>query len=102
MSTYNAVSTPVAIGLRLTREGEGRNINATLLKSLIGSLRYLSITRPNIVYGVRLFSRYIESPKESHWVATKRILRYVKGSLELGLLYAYGNESKLYGFSDSD
>ena len=47
-------------------------------------------------------SRYMESPKESHWVAIKRILRYVEGSLELGLLYAYGNEAKLYGYSDSD
>ena len=55
MGTCNAVSTPIAIELRLTREGEGRNINPTLFKSLIGSLRYLTITGPDIVYGVGLF-----------------------------------------------
>ena len=66
MSNCNPVSTPVATGLRLTKEGEGRDINPTLFKSLIGSLRYLTITRPDIVYGVRLLSRYMERRKESH------------------------------------
>ena len=102
MSNCNPVSTPVATGLRLTKEGEGRDINPTLFKSLIGSLRYLTITRPDIVYGVGLLSRYMERPKESHWVAAKRILRYIKGTIDLGLFYGYGNEAKLYGHSDSD
>ena len=56
MSNCNVVSTPVAIGLRLTKKGEGRDINLTLFKSLIGSLRYLTMTRPDIVYGVELLS----------------------------------------------
>ncbi|XXG89958.1 hypothetical protein AAC387_Pa12g1837 [Persea americana] len=102
MSNCNPVSTPVATGLRLTKEGEGRDINLTLFKSLIGSLRYLTITRPDIVYGVGLLSRYMERPKESHWVAAKRILRYIKGTIDLGLFYDYGNKAKLYGHSDSD
>ena len=74
MSNCNPVNTPVATGLRLTKEGEGRDINPTLFKSLIGSLRYLTITRPDIVYGVGLLSRYMQTPKESHWAAAKRIL----------------------------
>ncbi|KAJ8628309.1 hypothetical protein MRB53_021616 [Persea americana] len=102
MSNCNPVSTPVATGLRLTKEREGRDINPTLFKSLIGSLRYLTITRPDIVYAVGLLSQYMEIPKESHWVAAKRILRYIKGTMDLGLFYDYGNESKLYGYSDSD
>ncbi|KAJ8625623.1 hypothetical protein MRB53_034153 [Persea americana] len=102
MSNCNPVSTPVATCLRLTKEGEGRYINPTLFKSLIGSLRYLIITRPDIVYGVGLLSQYIERPKESHWVTTKRILRYIKGTMDLGIFYGYGIETKLYGYSDSD
>ena len=102
MSNCNPICTPVATGLRLTKKGEGRDINPTLFKSLIGSLRYLTITRPDIVYGVGLLSRYMERPKESHWVAAKRILRYIKGTKDLGLFYGYGNEAKLYGHSDSD
>ena len=44
----------------------------------------------------------MERPKESHWVAAKRILRYIKGTMDLGLFYSYGNEANLYGYSDSD
>ena len=102
MGNCNAISTHVAIGLRLTREGEGRNINPTVFESPMASLRYLTISRLDIVYGVGLLSRYMESPKESHWVATKRILKDIKGTIDLGLLYAYGNAAKLYGYSDSD
>ncbi|KAJ8629699.1 hypothetical protein MRB53_023022 [Persea americana] len=102
MSNCNAVRMPVAIGLRLTKEGEGRDINLTLFKSLTGSLRYLTITRINIVYGVKLLSRYMERPKESHWFTAKIVLWYIKGIIDLGLFYSYSNEAKLYGYSDSD
>ncbi|KAF8378886.1 hypothetical protein HHK36_030235 [Tetracentron sinense] len=98
----NTVSTPVAMGSKLTKEGEGKTVDSTLFKSLIGSLRYLTITRPDIVYGVGLLSRYMETPKESHWLAAKRILRYISGTLEFGLFYSYNEDAELYGYSDSD
>ena len=71
-------------------------------KSLVGSLRYLTITRPDIVYGVGLVSRYIETPKDSHWLAAERILRYIKGTLNHGLFYTYGETAELVGYPDSD
>ena len=83
MKNCNAVNTPVAMVLKLTREGEGKIIDPTLFRSLIGSLRYLSITRLDIVYSVGLLSRYMEKPKESHWLIAKRILRYIKGTMDL-------------------
>ena len=98
----NAVNTPIAMDLKLTREREGKIIDPTLFRSLIGSLRYLSITRPDIVYSVGLLSKYMEKPKESHWLAVKRILRYIKGTMDFGLLYSYNNDATLYGYSDSD
>ncbi|KAF8389675.1 hypothetical protein HHK36_024194 [Tetracentron sinense] len=98
----NTVSTPVAMGSMLTKEGEGNTVDSTLFKSLIGSLRYLTITRPDIVYGVGLQSRYMETLKESHWLAAKRILRYISGTLEFGLFYSYSEDAELYGYSDSD
>ena len=79
--------------MKLSREGIGDFVDSTLFKSLFGSLRYLTITRPDITYGVGLVSRYIETPKETHWLPTKRILRYIKGSLNLGLFYAYGENA---------
>ncbi|KAF8409311.1 hypothetical protein HHK36_005385 [Tetracentron sinense] len=98
----NTISTPVAMGSKLTKEREGKTVDSTLFKSLIGSLRYLTITRLDIVYGVGLLSRYMETPKESHWLAAKRILRYISGTLEFGLFYSYNEDAELYGYSDSD
>lgn len=60
------------------------------------------MTRPDIEYGVSLLSRYMEAPKESHWQAAKRILRYVKGTLTMGLHYVYGEKFELIGYSNSD
>jgi hypothetical protein len=51
MDSCNAVNTPIAAGLKLSREGEGKPVNSTVYKSLIGSMRYLIMTRPNILYG---------------------------------------------------
>ena len=72
--------------MKLSREGNGDFVNSTLFKSLVGSLRYLMITGSDIVYGVGLVSHYIETPKES----AKRILKYIKDTLNLGLFYVYG------------
>lgn len=97
MTNCNAVNTPVLTGSKLSKEGEGKTVDSTLFKSLIGSLRYLTITRPDIVYSVGFFSRYMENPKESHWLAAKRILRYIKGTMDFGLFYSYNDEAMLYG-----
>ena len=98
----NTINTPVAADLKLTRGGEGKIIDPALFRSLIGSLRYHSITRPDIVYSVGLLSKYMEKPKESHWLAAKRILRYIKGTVDFGLLFSYNNDATLYEYSDSD
>ena len=88
MAECNPVGTPVATGTKLTKEGDGKHVDPTIYKSLVGSLRYLTITRPDIVHGVGLVSRYMEEPKSSHWLAAKRILRYLKGTLNFGMFYA--------------
>ena len=100
MSNCNPVNTPIATGMKLSREENGDFVNSIFFKSLVGSLRYLTITRLDIVYGVGLVSRYMETPKESHWLAAKRILRYIKGTLNLGLFYTNGETAELIGYSD--
>jgi len=64
MSNCNPMNTLIATGMKLSREGNGDFIDSTLFKSLVGSLRYLTITRPDIVYGIRFMSLYMETPKE--------------------------------------
>ena len=94
MDSYNAVNTLVATGLKLSKEGEGKLVNSTMYKSLVGSLRYLTMTRLDILYGVGLVSRYMETPRESHWLTAKRILRYIKGTFNFGIFYTYGEMAK--------
>lgn len=78
-------------------------MNTTQFKSLVGGLRYLVHTRPDIAYAVGVVSRYMEHPTNLHMNAAKRILRYVKGTLGFGLVYAKGAGNYiLKGFSDSD
>ena len=96
MKNCNTVNTLVAVDLKLTREGEGKIIDPTLFRS------YLSITRLDIFYSVGHLSKIMEKPNESHWLAAKRILRYIKGTMDFGLLCSYNNDAALYGYSDSD
>lgn len=66
---------PMVPGHKLSREGAGEDVNPTVFKQLIGSLRYLIVTRPDLTFSVNLVSRYMESPNELHMLAAKRILR---------------------------
>ncbi|KAJ3691578.1 hypothetical protein LUZ61_020742 [Rhynchospora tenuis] len=98
----NPVCTPVESRTKLSRYDEGKAVDATQYRSLVGSLCYLMCMRPDIAYGVGLVSRYMEDPKMSHWKAIKRIIRYVKGTLSHGLFYSYTDEFDLVGYTDSD
>ena len=105
MNNSKPVTTPIDTGTKLIKEGVEEPVDATLFKQIVGSLRYLCHTRPDITYGVGLISRFMEKPMTSHLVAAKRILRYVKGTEGLGILYRTGidtPDAELYGYSDSD
>ncbi|CAL5420691.1 unnamed protein product [Camellia sinensis] len=98
----NSVGTPIDLGLKLTKDPEGKKIDNILYKQMVGSLMYLTITRPDIMHGVSLISRYMEHPTELYLLAAKRIFRYLKGTTDFGILYKKGEQSGLIGFTDSD
>jgi hypothetical protein len=102
MENYNPITTPMELSTKLSRYDEGDEVDENLYRSLIGSLRYLTYIRPDIMFVVGVASRYMESLRTSHWKAAKRILRYVRGSVDLGLHYLKTNNFKLIGYSDSD
>lgn len=78
-------------------------VNPTQFKSVVGGLRYLDHTRPDIAYSVGIVSRYMERSTTLHMNVAKRILRYVKGTMEFGLVYARVTGNYLIsGFLDSD
>ena len=73
-----------------------------MYKSLVGSLRYWTITRPDIMYVVGLVSRYMNESRQKHFQAAKRILTYVKGSIDQGLFYTQCEDPRLVGYTNSD
>ncbi|KAG6526041.1 hypothetical protein ZIOFF_016016 [Zingiber officinale] len=87
MKDCNPVSTPTEFGLKLNKDHEGKKVDSTIYKQIVGSLMYLTATRPDIMYSVSLISRYMENPTEIHLLAAKRILRYLQGTKDFGLFY---------------
>ena len=79
MSNCNLAATATETGLMMSLNDEGELANATLYRQIVGSLRYLCNTRPNIAYSVGTISRFMKAPKISHMMAAKRILRLEEG-----------------------
>eukprot|EP00253_Pinus_taeda_P013624 PITA_13624 len=81
---------------------EGKEFeDATKYRQLVGSL-YLTTTRPDISFAVGILSRFMQKPCEGHWSAAKRVLRYFKGTQDLGIKYTQVDDFSLIGYSDSD
>eukprot|EP00253_Pinus_taeda_P015702 PITA_15702 len=78
MQDCKAAITPTVMGLKLSKEDSSKDFDPSLYKSIVGSLMYLTASRPNIMLAVSLISRFMERPKEAHWQVAKRILRYAK------------------------
>ena len=72
----------------MSKDDEGSTVDPMMFKILAGSLMYLTATRPDIIYGVSLTSRFMEPPKDSHWKVGKIILRHASGTKDLGIMYS--------------
>ncbi|GKB25008.1 ribonuclease H-like domain, reverse transcriptase, RNA-dependent DNA polymerase, partial [Tanacetum coccineum] len=101
MLESNETLIPMDPGTRLTKTTEGTMVNSTDYRSLIGCLRYLLHTRPDLSYSVGLLSRFMQEPKEQHMKAIKQVLRYVKGTKDYGITYKHNGGNKIHGYSDS-
>ena len=93
---------PMHIKTKLEKEEDKPNVDNKLYRGMIGSLLYLTASRPDIMFSVCLCAHFQSSPKESHLIAVKRILRYLRGSPNLGLWYPRSDSFDLIGFSDAD
>ena len=94
--------TPNVMGLKLSKENCSSNVNLTLYKSMVESLMYFTVTRPDIMYAVNLVSRFMETPNETHCQETKIILNYVNGTKEYVILYTTTNDFRLVGYTNND
>ncbi|GJZ66567.1 retrovirus-related pol polyprotein from transposon TNT 1-94 [Tanacetum coccineum] len=98
----SSVKTPMVPPNNLGPDLNGKSINKTQYRGMIGSLMYLTASRLDIQFSTCLCARYQANPKESHLIAVKRIFRYLKGTPSLGLWYLKCSGFDLKGYSESD
>jgi hypothetical protein len=100
----NPTCIPMEPRLKLPKNSDRLVVASTLYRSLVGSLRYLVHTRPDIAFAVGYVSRFMETPHDNHLMAVKHILQYVAGTLNFGCCFANSGETGIHllGFSDSD
>jgi hypothetical protein len=100
----NPCSTPMEAKLKLSKDSDSSRVDLSEYRSLIGSLRFLLHTRPKLNFSVSYLSRFMEAPSQDHLAAVKHLLRYVAGTMELGLFYPRGTHKNVVitGYSDSD
>ena len=88
LDSTSSVRTPMSPNVKLIVDLLGKSVDSSLYKSMIGSLLYLTASRPDISYNVGVCARYQANPKESHMTALKRIIKYVKTTAEFGVCYS--------------
>jgi hypothetical protein len=96
------MSTPIGTNDQLGVDASGNMVDQKQYRSMIGSLLYVTASRPDVMFSVCKCARYQALPRESHLKATKWILRYLKGTHDIGLWYPKGSNFELIGYSDSD
>ena len=88
--------------VKLSCDDGSKDVNGTVYRKMVGSLNYLTTTRPDISYFVSVLSQFMVKPHESHWNAAKAVLRYLKGTLDYGIKYTDAYDVELTGYSDFD
>lgn len=104
MEKCKPMSTPMSSAERLLRE-QGIPLSTDeqfKYRSTVGALQYLTMTRPDLAFAVNKVCQYLHAPTDTHWGAVKRILRYVKGTLDFGVKIQKSQTMMLSGFSDAD
>ncbi|XP_070005473.1 uncharacterized mitochondrial protein AtMg00810-like [Nicotiana sylvestris] len=102
MDESKEIDTPIAIATKLNIDEPGSSFDQKLYRGMIGSLLYITASRPDIVFSVGICAHFQANPKESHLIAVKRTLRYLKGTTDLCLWYPKGSNFNLVGYDDAD
>jgi hypothetical protein len=102
MDDSKPIKTPIATNGHLDLDEGGKPVDLKLYRFIIGSLLYLTASRPDIMFSVCMCARFQVAPKECHLTAMKRIFRYLKYTPNIGLWYPKGAYFELVGYSDSD
>ena len=90
MEDCKPTPSPFQSRVKLSATCTSPEVDSTLYRQLVGSLLYLTHSYPNLSFVVFRVARYMQTPHESHWKATKRILRYIQGTIKFGIHYSTG------------
>ena len=96
------VKTPMSPNVKITVDLLGKSVDSSLYRSMIGSFLYLTTSRPDISYSVGVCARYQANLKESHMIALKKIIKYVKATANFGVWYNKDTNVVLVRYSDVD
>jgi hypothetical protein len=102
MEDSNVMATPMSTTTTLDADEEGEHMDHKEYRGIIGSLLYLTATKPDIQFSVCLCAHFQVSPRTSHRQAVKRIFRYLRHTPDFGLWYSASSSLALHGFSDAD
>ena len=102
MLECKAMATPMDSNLKLLADDSSKLVDVTHSRQIIGSLMYLTNTRPDICFSVNTLIQYLVQPRWVHLVVAKHVMRYLKGTIDLGLYYDGSHEYILYGYKDAD
>jgi hypothetical protein len=102
MSSCNPCQTPLEVHSKLSAQDRPPVADPTLYRSLAGALRYLTLTRPDIAHAVQQVCLYMHDPRESHFALIKRILWYIEGTIEYGIVLSCSHSHELVVYSDAD
>jgi hypothetical protein len=102
MEDCKPVSTPMITGCNLSSNDDSPTVNQPEYRSMIGSLLYLTGTRPDIMHAVGIVGRFQANPRESHLQAVKRIFKYLQGTQDFGLWYPRNADLTLHAYTDAD
>ncbi|CAL1396588.1 unnamed protein product [Linum trigynum] len=103
MSAANAISTPSTIDIihQSALDSSPPFSDPAMYRSIVGGLQYLSFTRPDISFAVNHVSQFQHSPTDNHWEAVKRILRYLRGTINRGPEFSEPTSLHVHGYSDA-
>lgn len=102
MSDCNSIKTPMCSNTTLTLSSGTPLSDPTEYRAVVGSLQYLSLTRPDISFPVNKLSQFMHKPTTEHWQAVKRVLRYLSGTMTRGIFLSANNTPSLHAFTDAD
>jgi hypothetical protein len=102
MEDSSLVSTPMVVGCKLSEDDISLDVDQRSYRSMIGSLLYITASRPDIMQAVGMVGRYQSAPKQIHLVVVTRIFKYLKETMNYGLWYLRNQNFQLTTYSDAD